>query len=732
MARELNIRITADADNAKRELTQVEQILEKNTQAAERSQKTIGGESGNGGLVGVIGKLGGIMAGLGFVNAINKTIEWGGHLADLSAKTGITTEGLQRLELAGKLTGVSLEQMTSGVNMLQKRLAGGDDNAVRAVNALHLSLTDLLKSSPDEMMIRISEAIAKIPDPAERTRVAMELLGRSGAALLPVLTSNMREVGESAHVMSNEAVAGLDWFGDTLDKLAFNAKADFGSIVASFFSLTAAAKELDKVNGGLFGTVTSQVAALNTVGVSVANAGAAFNQTVPKVKSADEAMASLYKTMGTPEEQTKRVDAQIKHNEAIGALADTLTGKSVAKKVTEWSEALKLAEQRGGLTAAATVKLGKELDELVRQGAKLPPKLSEIYRAYETTTFNAKTLTTTTGLLTNSLDKQTKVTIAAVTPLSTYNAELSKMIGLAQLGFGPAAVGNVIKLGTAIKELPAPPVSEWQAFQETSKGILDRLQYDVAATVVSLIGHWSHWKEKSKEIWESIKNGISQVLTDLLYEFESRFIKGLINSITGAQGGFSSAFSGMFSGGMQSGASTAVPGVTASGSTAGTAFASGFNAVAGPAIAALIAWKIATSVANWIGGGPGDKYTAPDASTGYNPTPYYAGGQDPGNPSSNDGWGGMAGPPSGGVDPGYSGYGFAGGTGGRYLDFGRGTPVILHGRERVMTEAEGRQDGGASLRDVLDRTIGEWSEKFDRSLRQALLENRLHLQAGAR
>ena len=66
MARELNIRITADADNAKRELTQVEQILEKNTQAAERSQKTIGGESGNGGLVGVIGKLGGIMAGLGF------------------------------------------------------------------------------------------------------------------------------------------------------------------------------------------------------------------------------------------------------------------------------------------------------------------------------------------------------------------------------------------------------------------------------------------------------------------------------------------------------------------------------------------------------------------------------------------------------------------------------------------------------------------------------------------
>lgn len=39
--------------------------------------------------------------------------------------------------------------------------------------------------------------------------------------------------------------------------------------------------------------------------------------------------------------------------------------------------------------------------------------------------------------------------------------------------------------------------------------------------------------------------------------------------------------------------------------------------------------------------------------------------------------------------------GFAGGTGGRYLDFGSGTSTTLHGRERVMTEAEGAAEGGA-------------------------------------
>ena len=34
------------------------------------------------------------------------------------------------------------------------------------------------------------------------------------------------------------------------------------------------------------------------------------------------------------------------------------------------------------------------------------------------------------------------------------------------------------------------------------------------------------------------------------------------------------------------------------------------------------------------------------------------------------------------------------GTGGQYVDFGAGTPVMLHGKERIMTEAEGKAEAG--------------------------------------
>jgi hypothetical protein len=40
---------------------------------------------------------------------------------------------------------------------------------------------------------------------------------------------------------------------------------------------------------------------------------------------------------------------------------------------------------------------------------------------------------------------------------------------------------------------------------------------------------------------------------------------------------------------------------------------------------------------------------------------------------------------------------FAGGTGGRYRDFGRGTLAVLHGRERVMTEGEGSGGGAPTI-----------------------------------
>lgn len=75
-------------------------------------------------------------------------------------------------------------------------------------------------------------------------------------------------------------------------------------------------------------------------------------------------------------------------------------------------------------------------------------------------------------------------------------------------------------------------------------------------------------------------------------------------------------------------------------------------------------------------------------------------------------------------DPGSGVRGFASGTMGRYLDFGKGTPTVLHGRERVMTESEGRSEraGLQALADKLDRYMRDQPRALARAMQNALVQ----------
>ncbi len=77
--------------------------------------------------------------------------------------------------------------------------------------------------------------------------------------------------------------------------------------------------------------------------------------------------------------------------------------------------------------------------------------------------------------------------------------------------------------------------------------------------------------------------------------------------------------------------------------------------------------------------------------------------------------------------------GFQGGTHGRFVDFGVSTPVFLHGRERVITEAEGRREAAdlsglrrevADLKRIMERGQDELPFRMSRAIRDAVVEGR--------
>lgn len=181
-------------------------------------------ESWTGQLNGLIGTLGvGLSAGavVGFAKSL---LDMGDELVRVADRTGLTTTEVQKLNFIAGQSGNNIDDLTGAIGKLQKNLLTGDQGAVTAVKALGLNLEELKSASPYEQMEQIATAIEKIPDPASRATIAMELFGKGGAVILPTLVSQFKQLGAEAPVMSDKTVRALDAAGDSLAKFGLQIK----------------------------------------------------------------------------------------------------------------------------------------------------------------------------------------------------------------------------------------------------------------------------------------------------------------------------------------------------------------------------------------------------------------------------------------------------------------------------------------------------------------------------
>ena len=119
-----------------------------------------------------------------------QALDLGGQLKDLSDRTGESAGNLMLLQRAFQNAGSSAEAVGPTINKLQKFMvdaANGSEKNNEALSRLGLTFKDLEGKAPIEQMQILAERIQGIPDPAERSAVAMSIFGKSGGQLLPVL-----------------------------------------------------------------------------------------------------------------------------------------------------------------------------------------------------------------------------------------------------------------------------------------------------------------------------------------------------------------------------------------------------------------------------------------------------------------------------------------------------------------------------------------------------------------
>jgi hypothetical protein len=138
-------------------------------------------------LTGLVSALAG---GAGFMLLVRNSMETIASTARLADSMGIATEKLSGLHYASKLAGVGAEELDGGLEKMLHSLgeaAAGGGEAGAAFEHLGLSAQQLAAMSPDKAFTAIAEGLKNIQNPAERTAVTMQIFGRSGAQLLPLL-----------------------------------------------------------------------------------------------------------------------------------------------------------------------------------------------------------------------------------------------------------------------------------------------------------------------------------------------------------------------------------------------------------------------------------------------------------------------------------------------------------------------------------------------------------------
>lgn len=163
---------------------------------------------------------------LGAVKAFSDS---GDTLEKMSRRTGVSVEALSELGFAAEQSGADLETLETGLRKMQKFLteaARGSDGATEALALLRLSLADLANLSPEQQFKLIADRLAQVADPTLRAALALELFGKSGTRLLPLLENGARGIGrfqEEARAlgltMSTDAAKKAALLHDTLNIL---------------------------------------------------------------------------------------------------------------------------------------------------------------------------------------------------------------------------------------------------------------------------------------------------------------------------------------------------------------------------------------------------------------------------------------------------------------------------------------------------------------------------------
>jgi phage-related protein len=203
--------------------------------------------------------------GLAIGKLVTDSAELAGELTDTSLQTGISTERLQELAYVGDQVGTSAETVTGSLSKLTRSMDTAQEQQKKfndelasgkmedeinvpiemaaAFNGLGVAFTDAQGNLRDSETVfaEVIDALGGVANETERDALAMEIFGKSAMELNPLIKAGSDEIARLSEeartvgaVMSEDTVAGLESFGDTLASLKAGLQGTLGELAGAF------------------------------------------------------------------------------------------------------------------------------------------------------------------------------------------------------------------------------------------------------------------------------------------------------------------------------------------------------------------------------------------------------------------------------------------------------------------------------------------------------------------
>jgi len=170
------------------------------------------------------------------------------NAADAATKSasavGLAVEEYTALTYAAKLAGVGSGELDAGLSKLNRTIdaaANGGKAQVEAFDRVGISVVNAsgqIKSS-DQVLAELADRFQQMPDGVQKSAIAMELFGRSGAKLIPLLNGGaegleaLRKEAEALGlIISEDTAAKAEVFNDNITRLG-EAGAGAGNQIAA-------------------------------------------------------------------------------------------------------------------------------------------------------------------------------------------------------------------------------------------------------------------------------------------------------------------------------------------------------------------------------------------------------------------------------------------------------------------------------------------------------------------